>query len=396
VALKALRLAKCRRGLALQSRQQENLQMAETLSQGTVVGTPSSRSERTIYQIQPLRDERWDGLLERHPRASVFHSRAWLEALLRTYRYEPIAYTTSGPGEPLRDALVFCRVESWLTGKRLVSLPFSDHCEPLVGQPEELEFFVQKLQEESQMERWRYIEIRPLESSSIGSSSRHASAKYALHRLDLSPDLETLFRCFHKDSIQRKIKRAKREGLTCQSGTSESILDAFYRLLTITRRHHGVPPQPKIWFQNLIECFGPTLQICVAFAGRRPVAGMLTLRHKNTLVYKYGGSDARFNNLGSMHCLYWESIQRAKALGLETLDLGRSDTNQSGLITFKNRWGAAQSNLTYLRFSHSENPVHMFEPGGTTWRARAARTLFSRVPIWVLPNVGGLLYKHIG
>ena len=30
------------------------------------------------------------------------------------------------------------------------------------------------------------------------------------------------------------------------------------------------------------------------------------------LIYKYGGSDVRFNNLGSMHCLYWESIQRSK------------------------------------------------------------------------------------
>src|SRR5579859_4786148 len=370
--------------------------MIKILSQETVVGTRSDRPERTIYRIQPLRDERWDGLLEGHPRASVFHSRPWLEALLRTYRYEPIAYTTSRPGEPVRDGLVFCRVESWLTGKRLVSLPFSDHCEPLVVQREKLEFFVQKLQEESQAEQWRYIEIRTLESLGTGSPSRHASAKYTLHRLDLRPDLETLFRCFHKNSIQRKIKRAKREGLRCQSGTSEYILDAFYRLLTITRRHHGVPPQPRIWFQNLIECFGPALQIYVAFAGRRPVAGMLTLRHKNTLVYKYGGSDARFNNLGSMHCLYWESIERAKALGLETLDLGRSDTNQNGLITFKNRWGAAQSKLTYLRFSHSENPAHMFEASGTNWKTWAAKTMFSHLPICVLPNVGSLLYKHIG
>ena len=123
---------------------------------------------------------------------------------------------------------------------------------------------------------------------------------------------------------------------------------------------------------------------------------MLTLCHKNTLVYKYGGSDARFNNLGSMHCLYWEAIQRAKALGLETLDLGRSETKQSGLITFKNRWGATESKLTYLRFSHSENPLHMFEANGTTWKTRAARTIFSRMPICFLPNVGGLLYKHIG
>jgi CelD/BcsL family acetyltransferase involved in cellulose biosynthesis len=370
--------------------------MPEILSQEPTVGTQTSRSQGEAYQIQPLTDPRWDGLLERHPGASVFHSRAWLEALRRTYGYEAVAYTTSGPGEPLRNGLVLCRVESWLTGRRLVSLPFSDHCEPLVQRTEDLQIFIRILREELQTERWRYVEMRPLESLGPVTPSPYASAKYVLHRLDLKPDIRTLFRAFHKDSIQRKIERARREGLTHQAGTTEAILDDFYRLLTITRRRHGVPPQPKIWFRNLIECFGPALQICVAFIGRRPIAGMLTLRHKNTLVYKYGGSDARFNRLGSMHSLYWESIQRAKALGLEVLDLGRSNAHQIGLITFKDRWGATQSNLTYLRFSRSENPTHTFEGSGSTWKTRAAKNVFACTPSWVLPGLGNLLYRHIG
>jgi hypothetical protein len=370
--------------------------MPEILSQELTTGTQSSQLGRSIQRIQPLTDPRWDGLLERHPSASVFHSVAWLEALRRTYGYEPIAYTTSAPGEPLNDGLVFCRVESWLTGRRLVSLPFSDHCEPLLQRTGDLQVFLQSIREESEAKKWRYIEIRPQESLAVGIPELHATAQYTLHRLNLRADLPTLFRGFHKDSIQRKIKRAKREGLVYQAGTTESILDAFYQLLTITRRRHGVPPQPKIWFRNLIECFGPALQICVASNGRRPVAGMLTLRHKNTLFYKYGGSDTRFNNLGSMHCLYWESIQRAKDLELETFDLGRSDLDQGGLITFKTRWGGTISNLTYFRFSHSDDPTHWFESAGTTWKTRAVKGTFAHAPASVLPTLGNLLYKHIG
>ena len=370
--------------------------MPEILFKEPTIGEQTDRSQTGVYQIQPLMDPRWDGLLERHPCSSVFHSRAWLEALRRTYSYEPIAYTTSGPGEVLRDGIAMCRVESWLTGRRLVSLPFSDHCEPLVQRAEDLQVFVRTLREKLQAERLRYVEMRPVEPFALVTPSPYASSKYILHRLDLKPDIRTLFGAFHKDSIQRKIKRAKREGLTHQTGTTEAILDAFYRLLTMTRRRHGVPPQPKIWFRNLIECFGPALQICVVFAGRKPVAGMLTLRHKNTLVYKYGGSDTRFNRLGSMHSLYWESIQRAKALGLEVFDLGRADADQIGLITFKSRWGATQSNLTYLRFSLSENPTHAFEAGRTTWKTRAAKNVFAHAPTWILPELGDLLYRHIG
>src|SRR5437764_1903006 len=91
-----------------------------------------------VHQIQPLRDTRWDGFLKRHPRASVFHTTAWLEALRRTYGYEPVVYTTTPSGLDLTNALVFCRVESWLTGRRLVSLPFADHCEPLLDGPGDL------------------------------------------------------------------------------------------------------------------------------------------------------------------------------------------------------------------------------------------------------------------
>ena len=92
----------------------------------------AERGGITAHEIDPLTDPRWDRFLQQHPRASVFHSTPWLEALRRTYGYRPVAYTTSAPHEDLENGLVFCRVESWLTGRRLVSLPFSDSCELLV------------------------------------------------------------------------------------------------------------------------------------------------------------------------------------------------------------------------------------------------------------------------
>src|SRR5262249_29350567 len=105
-------------------------------------GAPASscltRARVTVYQLDPLRDRRWANLLESNPRASVFHTSGWLEALRRTYGYEPVAYTTTPPGIRLTNAVVLSRVYSRITGRRLVSLPFSDHCEPLVDQPEDL------------------------------------------------------------------------------------------------------------------------------------------------------------------------------------------------------------------------------------------------------------------
>ena len=90
-----------------------------------------------IYTFNPLEDPRWEEFARKHPCASIYHTRGWLEALRRTYGYEPVVYTTSHPDADLTNGVVFCRVSSWLTGCRMVSLPFADHCEPLVESPDD-------------------------------------------------------------------------------------------------------------------------------------------------------------------------------------------------------------------------------------------------------------------
>jgi CelD/BcsL family acetyltransferase involved in cellulose biosynthesis len=370
--------------------------MYETLTATPTAGYDERPAARTLHRLEPLTDRRWEAFVETHPRGSVFHSRAWLDALRRTYDYEPIAYTTTAPGPPLQDGAVFCRVESKLTGRRLVSLPFSDHCDLLVKDPQDLPIFAQGLERELQKESWHYIEIRPLHATEMANGLGQSSATYSFHQLDLRPDLETLLSNCHRSSTQRKIQRAQREGLTYTEGADESFLDDFYRLLVLTRQRHRLPPQPKSWYRNLIECFGRDLKIRLALKDGRPVAGMLTVRYKDTLVYKNGGSDSRYHNLGAMHLLYWESIRDAKSLGLRTFDLGRTDAQQAGLIQFKGRWGATQSTLTYTRFAVTGHSRHIFDQNGTGWKMRVLKQAFAITPRALLPSIGSLLYKHAG
>jgi Acetyltransferase (GNAT) domain len=370
--------------------------MDETLTKIPIAAAEKRPVNETIYRIEPLTDPRWETFVRGHRRASVFHSRAWLDALRRTYGYEPVAYTTSAPGSPLRDGAVFCRVESRLTGRRLVSLPFSDHCDLLVNEPEDLPVFANGLERELQNENWRYIEIRPLHMTEMVNGLGQSSATYSFHKLDLRPDLKTLLGNCHRSSTQRKIQRALREGLVYTEGSNESLLDSFYRLLVLTRQRHHLPPQPKSWYRNLMGGFGRDLKIRLALKDGRPVAGMLTLRYKDILVYKNGGSDSRFHNLGAMHLLYWESIRDAKDLGLHTFDLGRTDAEQAGLIKFKNRWGAEQSTLTYTRFAVKGHTKHVFDQNKSGWKMRLLKRAFAVTPRGLLPSVGSILYKHAG
>jgi hypothetical protein len=342
-----------------------------------------------VYEIDPLTDDRWPDLLERQSRASVFHTRNWLEALKRTYKYEPIAYTTAAPGTPLTNGWVFCRIQSWLTGRRLVSLPFSDHCIPLINSEAELGQMSQVVLQGKEQERWKYIECRlPDETPFPGGFVR--SHQFYLHRLNLEPDLDTLFNGLHKSSTQRKIKRAERESLICEVGCSELLLDKLYKLLSLTRRRRKMPPQPRKWFSNLLGCFGSELTVWVASKQEIPVASIITIRFKNSLVYKYGGSDDRFFQFGGMQWLLWRAIMDAKQRGLTELDLGRSDVRDKGLSVFKDRLGATSSCLTYFRYP--VDPSRVAVARGMSWPEK----LGPYIPDGLITFGGRLLYRHFG
>jgi len=347
-----------------------------------------------VHEIQPLRDPRWASLVQRHPRSSVFHTVPWLEALHRTYGYQPVAYTTSPPGVALEDGLVLCCATSWITGRRLISLPFSDHCEPLLNNASDDQLFLSALEQRLHREKLRYVEIRSQQPLEGTTPLRRSTLSYCVHHIDLRPNLNTLFGNCQKSCVQRKIRRAEREGLICETGQSDELLEAFWDLLLTTRRRHRIPPQPKSWFRNLLNCFGDALQIRVAVKNRRPVAAILTLRHKDTLVYKYGCSDAHFNNLGGTQLLFWRSIQAGKSGGLRSFELGRTDWESAGLLRFKDRWGSVRSTLTYSQFSDA--PLSdSFRAIGMEWMMRIGKRAVPALPSCLLRIAGSALYKHI-
>jgi hypothetical protein len=343
-----------------------------------------------LHTLDPLSDSRWDDLVARHPRASAFHRRGWLEALARTYGYQPVVLTSAPAGKPLSDGVVLCRVSSWITGTRLVSLPFADHCEPLLNDLREFSEFANWLRAECDRQKWRYVEIRPLSCLPVGGDGLQSSRSYCFHELDITPGLEQIFRGLHKDSIQRKVQRAEREALWCEAGRSEQLVSEFYRLLLITRRRHQVLPQPKTWFSNLVKCVGDGIEIRLARKDGTAIAAMLTLRHRSTVIYKYGCSDEKFHNLGAMPFLFWRLIEESKASGAKEIDFGRADLDNHSLVVFKDRFGTSRRLLTYHRYPRPERR----EAIEIDWQA--IRKLFCILPDSVFSTAGRVLYRHMG
>jgi len=270
----------------------------------------------------------------------------------------------------------------------MVSVPFSDHCSPLCETGEEVRILLARMKRECDRGVEKYLEIR---SGADDVEGLTHSASFCLHRIDLRPKLSELFQSLHENCIRRKIARAQRERVIYEEGNSEDLLRKFYQLTVLTRRRHKLPPQPLLWFRNLIAAMGDKLKIRLASSpDGRPAAGILTLRYKTTMTYKYGCSDSRFHKLGPMQLLLWHAIQEAKDSGLLEFDLGRTNLDNKGLLTFKDRWGGVRSNLAYLRY-----PALRAQRATESASVGVAQSLFALAPDAVLLTAGNLLYPHV-
>ncbi len=355
--------------------------------------SPLRRRElKPIAELDPLTDPRWPEFVAAHPHSSVFHTRAWLRVLQATYGYRPVVFGVNA-GKELIAAVLFCEIRSAITGRRLVSLPFSDHCEPLAD-AETLDQILRHVGALRSIRGWRYIELRPATPCRLPPAAHvpSPSERFALHTIDLRPPLEEIYSGLHHSCIRRKIKKAEKEELAYEAGRSEDLLRKFRHLLLLTRRRHQLPPQPTSWFSNIVRFLGPDVTIHLLSKGDTPVSSILTLRHREVLTYKYGCSDFAYSNLGGTPLIFWKAIQSAKSDGIRSFDLGRSCFDDPGLIAFKDHLGATASEVVYLR-------TPAVSPQTTTLPPRAkalAQQALIRLPDPLFSGVGRLLYRHIG
>jgi CelD/BcsL family acetyltransferase involved in cellulose biosynthesis len=356
-----------------------------------MITSPSRRAAQLLPEtVEPLRDPRWRRLVERAPEASVFHHPAWSELLHAQYRYEIFACCVAAPDGRLLAGLPIAAIGSRITGRRLVALPFSDVCEPLVdpAAPPDAAAELSRALDATCRARGAGLEVhgggRVLADAAQGPRFHH-------HRLPLDADVAAVARRFRKPQVMRGVRRARREGLTVVRRTDAAALAAFYRLHMATRARLGVPTQPRAFVMRFAELFAQGLGF-VLLVGRdgRPCAAAVFLTFGDTLTYKYGASDARQLGARPNNLLFMDAIAWGCAHGFGRLDLGRTDWDHESLRAFKLAWGADEQELSYRRLG----PAAPRSRGGALQAGLAA--VLRHSPPVASRLAGEVLYRHAG
>jgi CelD/BcsL family acetyltransferase involved in cellulose biosynthesis len=130
--------------------------------------------------------------------------------------------------------------------------------------------------------------------------------------------------------------------------------------------------------------------VLVASVGNEPIAAAVFLAAGDTVIYKFGASDADAWRLRPNNALFWTAIRDACADGRRYLDFGRSDHESEGLRRFKSSWGAEELPLVYS----STRPTAVAHTGLPGRLGRAASFVIRRSPPVVCRVIGRAFYRY--
>ena len=354
---------------------------------------------RTVTLIDPSEDPRWDVFVENHPFGWICHLSKWKRVLEKSFKHMNGYYFVrmDNSGENIEAALPIFEVKSWLTGTRLVSIPFATLCDPLIETSDDITELFESVLDFSKKIKSSYVEIRTLSSASLLQDVRLAKTSfYKHHYIPLGPDPEKLKKNFHRSCVRQRITRAEKSNLRMKVGEDDSDLYKFYRLQLMTRKRLGLPCQPYQFFESLWESFFPSNQLTLLLAEKdgETIGGIILFKYKDRISAEFAASDDKFTDISPNHYLFWEAIKLACYEGYKVFDFGRTSPSNQSLMDFKRRWGTTVIDLP--QFYYPEKLARKSAQEKKSRRYKLINKLCKDAPNYAQQIIGNFCYRHLG
>ncbi len=359
------------------------------------IGTPSNPcpNRTRVVRVNTSHWPQWDAFLESHPSSTVCHTSAWCMAIEATFPHIKNHFIALEDTEShqIIAALPLYHLHSWLTGNRLVCVPFASWCDPLVQNAEDLQTLLNSVTE-AHSPRQPKLEIRCRHSTHLAQQiPLHPASSCLHHTIPLNRSKDEIWQAISRTGIRRRIKQADLTGVLVQRSASPDDLSLFHQMLSSTRHRMGLPRIPLKLFTSLQKYLGPKrLTVFVAYSENQPVASVFTTWNQNTFNLDYLGEAAPDIPAGTSQLLYWKALELAIEQGCQEFSFGRTDPSQTGLAEYKLRWGATAETLTDLQSRPHPNPTSSPQGPGKN----LVRAILRQLPAPLYNLAGNFFYRH--
>ena len=192
-------------------------------------------------------------------------------------------------------------------------------------------------------------------------------------------------------AIPRKQRAEVRKGLG--HGLTVDIGDraAHYAVYAESVRNLGTPVFPRRLFEAVLDGFGEDADILTVRKDGKPLASVLSLYHRGSVMPYWGGGTAAARPARANDLMYFALMRHARERGCTRFDFGRSKV-ETGAAAFKQNWGFEGVPITYAKRSAGKaREINPLDPKYT----RKVQ-LWQKLPLFVANRLGPMIARGLG
>lgn len=330
-----------------------------------------------------------DWVLE-HPASTPFHRPCWLKAV-EAGTGQQAHMLVAERGDAIVAVLPFHLVHSPFFGRALVSSGFGVDGGILSSDASVSRRLAMEISRFA--ERWscHSIELRggfiPTAERWTVQEDAHAGFVKPLQNDDMA-ELLAMPRKQRAD-----VRKGLANGLTVEIGCDQRDLDWHYAVYAESVRNLGTPVFPKALMGSVLRVFGGQADILTVLREGRPVASVLSLYHRTSVMPYWGGGVRDARRLRANDVMYFALMNHARRRGCTHFDFGRSKTG-SGAYYYKKNWGFVPEPLRYALYTVEGQTSRDLNPNSSKYRAQIAA--WQKLPLAITNRLGPWIAKGLG
>lgn len=333
----------------------------------------------------------WDGFVAANPAATPFHSRAWCDAVTSATGHTCHLVAARDADGRLTGILPLHHIRSPLFGQALVASGFAVDGGILASDAAVAAVLADAAADVARSLGIASVELRG-GSLPEGEGWRREDGVYAGFARDLAADDEAELLAIPRKQ-RAEVRKALAGALTITTGRDAAERRDHYHVYATSVRNLGTPVFPKALFDAMLDAFGPDADILTVRDKGRPVASVVSLYWRGTVMPYWGGGLAEARGLRANELLYFALMRHARGRGCTRFDFGRSKVG-TGPFAYKKNWGFAPQPLVYARWlAPGEHPR---DTNPTSARYRMQVALWKKLPLWAANRVGPLIARGLG
>lgn len=338
----------------------------------------------------PLNDARaWDAYVAGHEQATPFHSRAWCEAITKATGHPCHLLAACDAGGKIAGLLPLHHIRSPLFGQALVASGFAVDGGLLADNEAAAKALAEAAVDLAKSLGVPSVELR---GGSQPAGWHVEEGIYAGFARDLAADDAAELLAIPRKQ-RAEVRKVLESNLTVTIGRSAQDRADHYRTYATSVRNLGTPVFPKRLFDAVLDAFGDDADILTVRENGRPVASVLSLMWRGTVMPYWGGGTADARRLRANEMMYFALMRHARSKGCARFDFGRSKVG-TGPFAYKKNWGFEPRPLAYARWLAPGEVARDTNPNSAKYRLQV--DLWKKLPLWAANRIGPLIARGLG